>query len=567
MSFTPLCDLPWRQPATARTRLPEHWVEPALLIRRVDVWRSWLDTQPGGRWILCLSDPLEFTSALLALWESGRIAVLPADDRPGTLDALIPATDGQILTALDASIAPPTDTPPAPPARLAAEGIALALYTSGSTGQPVEFNKTFAQLQAELAVHHQLWPLGQHSGLISQVSHQHIYGLLVGVLHPLCSQVPFSGGDCHYPERLAERIDQAGEAGLTPVLISSPPQLARLPEHIAWTELPRLQRVFSSGAPLGKADAVRAEGLLDAPIIEIYGSTETGGIAQRRQSATHRWQALPGVELSFDDNCLALRSPFLAAPEQWWQQPDRVSGSADSFELLGRQDRLVKIGGKRVSLDHIERLLATHPLISAARCVELGRIDGRLGCILVMAADALPREHPPRRALISELRQQLTEHVEQVAIPRYWRFVEALPSNAQGKLDRALISRLFEDLDDRSKPRWLGTEQQDNQSCEITLEVPERLIFLEGHFDQFPIVPGVVIVQWAIELAERSFGTLGDFSGCEQLKFQLPLRPGMRLQLELTRRENGVAFAYHSHEGRHANGRISFITNQAPAHD
>ena len=567
MSFTPLCDLPWRQPATARTPLSEHWVEPALLVRRVDVWRSWLDTQPGGRWILCLSDPLEFTSALLALWESGRIAVLPADDRPGTLDALIPATDGQILTALDESIAPPTDTPPAPPARLAPERIALALYTSGSTGQPVEFSKTFAQLQAELAVHHQLWPLARHSGVISQVSHQHIYGLLVGVLHPLCSHVPFSGGDCHYPERLAERIGQAGAAGLTPVMISSPPQLARLPEHIAWADLPRLQRVFSSGAPLARADAVRAEGLLDAPIMEIYGSTETGGIAWRRQTTTHRWQALPGVELSFEDDCLALRSPFLAAPEQWWQQPDRVSGTADSFELLGRRDRLVKIGGKRVSLDHIERVLAAHPLISAARCVELGRTDGRLGGILVMAADALPQEHTPRRALIGELRQQLAEHVEQVAIPRYWRFVDALPSNAQGKLDRTLISRLFEDLDDRSKPRWLGTEQQDNQHCEITLEVPERLIFLEGHFDQLPIVPGVVIVQWVIELAQRSFGALGDFSSCEQLKFQRPLRPGMRLQLELTRRDNGIAFIYQSHEGRHASGRISFTADHEPAHD
>ena len=567
MSFTPLCQLPWRQPATTPGTLPEHWVEPALLARRVDAWRHWLDTRPGQRWILCLSDPLEFTSALLALWEAGRIAVLPADDRPGTLQALAASTDGQILAALAPSVAPAADLTPDTPTRLAPERIALALYTSGSTGQPAEFSKTFAQLQAEMAVHHQLWPLGQQNGVISQVSHQHIYGLLAGILHPLCSGVPFSGGDCHYPERLAERISQAGEAGLAPVLISSPPQLARLPEHIAWTSLPRLQRVFSSGAPLAGADALRAEGLLEAPIIEIYGSTETGGIAQRRQSQTHRWQALPGVELSFEGECLALRSPFLAAPGQWWQQPDRVSGSADSFELLGRQDRLVKIGGKRVSLDHIERVLSSHPLISAARCVELGRTDGRLGGILVMAPEALPREHLPRRALIGELRQRLAEHVEQVAIPRYWRCVETLPSNAQGKLDRSLISRLFEDLDDRTRPRWLGTEQQDNQRCEISLEVPERLIFLEGHFDQFPIVPGVVIVQWAIELAQRSFGALGDFSGCEQLKFQQPMRPGMRLQLELTRRENGVAFAYQSHAGRHANGRIRFAAVDEAAHD
>lgn len=566
MSFTPLCDLPWRQPAATHAGLSGHWVDPALLARRVDQWRSWLETRPGQRWVLCLSDPLEFTSALLALWESGRIAVLPADDRPGTLEALIPSTDGQILAALDESTSALSGMQFSPPARLNPDATALALYTSGSTGQPAEFTKTFAQLQAEIAVHHQLWPLEQHNGVVSQVSHQHIYGLMIGVLHPLCSCVPFSGGDCHYPEQLAERIAQAGEAGLLPVMISSPPQLARLPDHIAWTSLPRLQRVFSSGAPLARADAIRAEKLLDAPIIEIYGSTETGGIAQRRQSQTHTWQALPGVQLSFDEDGLALRSPFLAAPDQWWQQPDRVRGTADSFELLGRQDRLVKIGGKRISLDHIERLLSSHPLINAARCVELGRADGRLGGILTMATDTLPREHQPRRELIGELRELLAEHVEQVAIPRYWRFVDVLPSNAQGKLDRTLISRLFEDLDDRRKPRWLGTEHLDAQRCEIALEIPERLIYLEGHFDQFPIVPGVVIVQWVIELAEHSFGSPGIFSSCEQLKFQLPMRPGMRLRLELTRRDKGVAFAFHSHEGRHANGRISFIADDEAAH-
>lgn len=567
MSFTPLCDLPWRQPAAPAPALPAHWVDPALLAMRVDAWRDWLDDQPGSRWVLCLNDPLEFTAALLALWETGRIAVLPADDRPGTLDALTATTDGLILKELGASAGRPARTTASSSVQLTPDSLALALYTSGSTGQPQEFTKTFAQLQAELAVHHQLWPLHQDNCVIAQVSHQHIYGLLAGVLHPLCSGVPFCGGDCHYPEHLAERISQAGEARLTPVMVSSPAQLARLPEHIQWTSLPRLQRVFSSGAPLAGSDAARVEQLVDAPVIEIYGSTETGGIASRRQTETDTWQALPTVELSFQGERLALRSPFLSNPTDWWQQPDRVKGSAERFQLLGREDRLAKIGGKRISLDHIEGVLAGHPLISSARCVELGRADGRLGCILVMEPASLPQEHQQRRDLISELRARLAEHIEQVAIPRYWRCVEALPSNAQGKLDRSLISRLFEDLDDRRKPRWLGTEQLDAQRCLISLEVPERLIFLDGHFEQFPIVPGVVVVQWVIELAERSFGSLGVFSSCEQLKFQLPMRPGMRLRLELTQRENGVAFAFHSHEGRHANGRISFTAAGEATHD
>lgn len=565
MSFTPLCHRPWRVPGSSEYSLPGHWVTRGLLAARIDAWRQWLEGQPGGRWILCQSDPLEFTAALLALWETGRIAVLPADDRPGTLDALLPATDGRIPAQLDALTTPAVPTPPAAP--ITPESVALALYTSGSTGQPVEFSKTFAQLDAELAVHHQLWPLTGQNCVIAQVSHQHIYGLMTAVLHPLCSGVPFSGEDCHYPEQLAARITEAGEAGLTPIMVSSPAQLARLPEHVPWATLPTLQRVFSSGAPLAKAHAIRAETLLGAAVIEIYGSTETGGIAQRRQTRTDSWQALPDVELSFENECLALRSPFLAEPQRWWQQPDRVSGTAESFQLLGREDRLVKIGGKRVALDHIERLITGHASVTHARCVELGRKDGRLGCIVVMNEADIPLEHAPRLELIRQLRARLTDHLEQVAIPRYWRFVQSLPSNVQGKLDRSLISHLFEDLQDNRKPRWLGTFQPDDKTCSIALEVPERLIFLDGHFDQFPIVPGVVIVQWVVELAERSFGALGNFTGCEQLKFQLPLRPGLRLRLELMRREDGIAFAFHSHEGRHANGRVIFKASAEAAHD
>ncbi|HDZ56549.1 MAG TPA: hypothetical protein ENI17_13485 [Pseudomonas xinjiangensis] len=558
MSFTPLFKLPWRQPAPTLSDLPAHWVDPARLVQRVDAWRGWLEGRSGGRWILCQPNPLEFTSALLALWESGRVAVLPADDRPGTLAGLIGKTDGQIPAQLDIPDSPNVSSRSA--VMITPDTLALALYTSGSTGQPVEFSKTFAQLDAELAVHARLWPLTQDGCVIAQVSHQHIYGLLAAVLHPLCSGAPFCGEDCHYPERLAERMAEAGQAGLSPVMVSSPPQLARIPEHIDWAVLPRLQRVFSSGAPLAKTHAVRAESLLAAPVIEIYGSTETGGIAQRRQTLTEAWRALPDVELSFEGECLALRSSFLAEPDQWWQQPDRVSGTPECFHLLGRDDRLVKIGGKRVSLDRIERLLAEHPSVMSARCVDLGRNDGRLGCIVVLDGFCVPREHPQRHELTQLLRELLAGQIEQVTIPRYWRFVESLPCNAQGKLDRGLIERLFEDLVDNRKPRWLGTHQLDDRSCSLVLEVPERLVFLDGHFDEFPIVPGVVIVQWAVQQAERSFGQLGEFTGCEQLKFQRPLRPGMRLRLDLTQRENGIAFAFHSHEGKHANGRVSFQT-------
>lgn len=312
--------------------------------------------------------------------------------------------------------------------------------------------------------------------------------------------------------------------------------------------------------------AQHTERLLQAPVIEIYGSTESGGIAQRRQTQGAVWQALPGVELAFFDDCLRLRSPFLETPQHWWHQPDRVVPTKGGFELLGRADRLVKIAGKRVSLSHVERALTATEEVIEARCVDLGRTDGRMGVVVALYDAFIPHQHDTRHDLVQRMRAHLSRHLEPIAIPRYWRIVDALPSNAQGKLDRALINRLFADLDNHKVPRWLGEQRPDAVSCLLTLEVPERLIFLEGHFDEYPLVPGVVMVQWAIECANDCFAELGEFQGIERLKFQRVLQPGARFTLQLTRRDDGIAFTIESHEGRHCAGQIRLQASHGGKH-
>ncbi len=417
--------------------------------------------------------------------------------------------------------------------------------------------KRFDQLEAELATHAELWPL-ERGAVISQVSHQHIYGLLTGVLRPLCHDTPFCGDDSRYPEVMADRLAEAVKTGLAPILVSSPAQLSRLPAHLPWSEATPA-RIFSSGAPLAAEHARDAETLLGAPVIELYGSTETGGIASRRQAERVDWQPLPGVELTLRSSELLLRSAHLEHPARWWHQADRVETTEHGFRLLGRADRLVKVAGKRVSLAAIERDLIRLPAIEEVRCVTLGRTDGRLGAVVVVPREALPRDHASRRQLVDQLRRHLADTQTPVAIPRYWRFVDALPTNPQGKLDRAIIARLFADLDNPRIPRWLGEQVDGPDERRLTLEVPERLAYLEGHFASFPVVPGVVMLQWAIELANEVFGSAGNFRGVERLKFQRVLRPSAHFTLHLKRHEDGLTFSIDSHEGRHCSGRVRFV--------
>jgi len=560
VTYIALSRLPWRRvlphDALPSTLESQGWCRPDALVAAIDAWRHWLADKPRGRWLLYERDPEAFCAALLALWESGRSAVLPGDDRPATLARLGEHLDGVIPAAAPA----PNDADLPPPKPLATDAEALVLYTSGSTGEPLMQVKRFDQLEAELAIQAELWPL-TGGAVISQVSHQHIYGLLTGVLRPLCHGIPLCGGNCHYPEVMAHRLAEAQQAGLMATLISSPAQLSRLPKHLAWAQAGAPRQIFSSGAPLAAEHAQHAETLLAAPVIEIYGSTETGGIAHRRQTRADDWQPLPGVEVRLEDSQLQVRSAFLQTPRQWWHQPDLAETTPRGFRLLGRADRLIKLAGKRVSLTAIERDLAALPWVKQAHCTRVAQQQAdRLGAVVVLAEDALPQVHEERRALIERLRQHLGATQEAIALPRYWRFVAELPTNAQGKLDRALLDRLFADLNDNRLPRWLGERHDGPYKRHISLEVPERLVFLEGHFDDFPLVPGVVMVQWAIEQARACFGPCHGFRGVERLKFQRPLWPGTRCTLQLEYKDGTIIFRLASRQAQHAAGRLRFAS-------
>ncbi|MDI4659762.1 MULTISPECIES: AMP-binding protein [Cobetia] len=614
----------WRQLARLAPAAPACWLaspgQPlrplsrAELMARVDAWHQWLDNlpaahavrRPGARWVLFQPTALGACVQLLALWERGMLAVLPGDDRPDTLARLAESSDGKLPEASGdgwPSERPGTVSSPAAPNapfEITPDGarLALELCTSGSTGEPLRIAKRFDQLEAELAVHRTLWPLASDTPdadpasepttdtvSLSQVSHQHIYGLLVSLLRPLSEGVPFLSEACHYPEQLAAAIAQLSGLGYRCQLVSSPAQLARLPQasdepRVADNSKDNAQvlRVFSSGAPL-PAEAVRhAENCLQAPVIEIYGSTETGGIAHRRQHETPDWTPLPRVELRFSP-AFAVRSPFLEQPDQWWQQADNAApvaaeppsqgeqNEAPRFQLLGRSDRLVKLAGKRVSLSAVERCLSEQAEVLEVRCLPMPTREHRLGAVVVMEESALPQDHASRHDLIARLRRALMPGFERIALPRYWRFVTRLPLNAQGKFTADSVARLFADLDDHRLPRWLGETSSGAQQLTLEAEVPDSLCYLEGHFATQPLVPGVVMLKWARDLGRRlRLAGVGveesRFQRLERIKFSNLLLPGMRFTLAATLVADShglrVDFRLESRAGLHASGRLRY---------
>jgi len=128
---------------------------------------------------------------------------------------------------------------------------------------------------------------------------------------------------------------------------------------------------------------------------------------------------------------------------------------------------------------------------------------------------------------------------------RHWRFRRYLG----GPFD-ALLERVFP-----PRPRWqmspeLIAERVADGRWERELRVPETLACWPGHFESFPLVPGVVQIAWVMALIEERLGRPAAVSSLESLKFRRPLRAGQHVTLELVRAPAARAFAFRLFAGK-----------------
>lgn len=395
----------------------------------------------GERWAVNLADGFELTAALVGCWAAGRTPVLAPPPLLRTLDPR--ALDGVIESAGDVTAAPRRIvwqelSPARSPLGAVSPAAALVLYTSGSTGVPKEAGRRLLNIESELAALESVFGFGLSSPRVfATVAHRHVYGLLFRIFWPLLERRPFATFDYEYPEQLL------GEVGAGNVLISSPAMLKRLGSLPAGSG--QWGAVFSSGGFLPGDAAADAARVLGVEAIEILGSTETSGVGWR-VAARASFTLLPRVEVRASaDDLLEVRSPF-AGYEGWQSMGDRVAFDASGgFELLGRADRVAKIEDKRVSLSEIERRLLAHSYVKDAVAVAL-EDDARqyVGAVVELSAAGLAElAQRGRRAINTALRASLRGSIDPVALPRAFRYPAAIPVNAQGKRQVAVLVELF----------------------------------------------------------------------------------------------------------------------------
>ena len=490
-----------------------------------------IEAAGARRVAVCVDDPYDFACAFFAAMATASETVIPASAAPGYLHELAHAYDLLLDAAALAGCTRECVGGVEAAGRAIAPDAAITLYTSGSSGAAKPVRKSLAQFDAEVRTLQREWG-GQVGAAValSSVPHHHIYGLLFRILWPLAVGRAFDRASVLEPQQLQQRLAAYGDA----IVISTPSQLMRWPALPGFPmpgPAPRL--FFSSGGPLPAETASVYSAAFGAAPFEIFGSTETGGIAWRRQDLTSAWRPMAGIDVRCDDDgALSVRSAHLGH-DDWHRTDDTARFDRQGrFELTGRRDRVVKLDGKRVSLPELETRILLHPYIGqAAATVVEGTSRAHIGVVAVLTDTGRQiLKTDGRVTLAAAVRHDLGEYFDAAALPRYWRFRRSMPFDARGKLPASALAAAFAPTAEGFE---LLAEWHDADSLHYELRVPAALAHFDGHFPGMPILPGVVQIDWAARLAGRAFDTALAVRSIDHLKFKAPVPPGAVLALRL----------------------------------
>jgi 4-coumarate--CoA ligase (photoactive yellow protein activation family) len=489
-----------------------------------------------GRVVVSCKHARSFVPGLLGAWSAGTTVDLLPNVQPGTLDRVdadeevayvlhdVAARQGRSSKAV---YVPEILSATAPVARSVVTNawpeIAVRTVTSGTTERPKYVTKSMTQLLSELDVLAAVTPIARC--VLSTVPLSHLYGLLWGALLPLRFGARVVSHDALLPADVAAVIEREA----VDLMISTPAHLRAM----SAVPMPRGLRVVSSGAHLPAELHTGLAMTHDWHVIDVLGSTETGGIATRDQP-NEPWTPLPGVKVSAPDSLLTVSSPWCEGSTLTLD--DRVDLRADgTFENLGRNSELVKIAGKRAHVHAIEATIRAVPGVTDVALLVHGTGDreSRVAVAIVVAPDGPPVGRNQIAAAVSE-------QFDPVFVPRIAKVVPRIPRSERGKIDAETLRGV---LGLRAAATTSHIPVQRVGPGKYVAVIPRDLVFFRGHFESFVILPGAVLVErlvWPIartELPENS-----ELRGIRRLRFSRPVFPEQKLSVTVKHDPGRVAF-------------------------
>lgn len=408
---------------------------------------------------LC-SSRVGFLVTWLAALRRGCVQLLPPSGGQADLVAILKTSTDAVIVVDDDKLLQPqwagharclVHVPDATTAAVAPAALAwlpdweaplLRLYTSGSAGTPKPQVKTLGQLargaqvlaaRLEQDVEGGLAALGQ---IVCSVPPQHMFGVETSVMLSLVTGIPVLDRRPLLPAdvRTAFETCTAGAAW-----IATPLHLRALAQ--AGQSVPNCRAVIVSTMPLAPALAAQAEALVDAPVLEIYGSTETGVVAMRRSASDTSWRPVEGVQVEPEADGTRVWGAHFTSPQTLADQVELVADGC--FRLLGRQGDLIKIAGRRASLAGLNLLLQDLPGLDDG-VFYLPRTDSPTQRLVLIYAGA-----PLERAATE---RWLRERMDPVFLPRTLLRIDRLPRTDGGKLSVPALDQVWADRLAKASP-------------------------------------------------------------------------------------------------------------------
>lgn len=403
--------------------------------------------QPGDRVLLSCSPSAATVVAYIAILRAGAI-VVPANTgyTAGEL-AHIESIAQPIHRITDANV--DLADLAAPQTNPVLDGViedapAMLSFTSGTTGKPKAAQLTHANLLAGARAVVQAWEWSREDVLLHALPMFHMHGLGVGINGAFTAGAGLIVLPAFDPALIAEHAPSAS------MFFGVPTMYARLADAQHLDALRTMRLIVSGSAPLPTDlfDTI-AEKVGQAPL-ERYGMTETvmltGNPLHGERRAGSVGVAMPNVDIRLSDrDVVEVRGPNVFAgylsvdPAQtftadgWFPTGDIGRVDDDGYwHLVGRASELIITGGYNVYPREVEDVLRTHP--GVADVAVIGRPSREWGeevtAVIVGDAD------------VDQLREIATESLAPYKRPKVYEFIDELPRNAMGKIDRGALSQV-----------------------------------------------------------------------------------------------------------------------------
>lgn len=400
---------------------------------------------PAGHVFNLCKDRYWFAVALFAAMSRGLVSLLQNSTAPQNMAALFstypdaicvgehaaPALSQIPFVPVFAQECEATAPQPCRIPRIPFDQPIARIFTSGSTGSPQAHTLRFGRMvhcaQAEAR---RMWEaVGQPCAVLGTVPPQHMFGLEATVLLPIFGGGQLSDGQPFFAADVASALERLPQPRL---LVSTPFHLRKLMD--AQVAMPAVCAVLSATAPLSLDLAQEVESRLQAPMLEIYGSTETGAVATRRPTQGAEWDTYAGITLRCDNELTYALAHHFDGPQLLNDRVELLSPSR--FLLAGRNSDMINIVGKRNSLAYLNQLLQSLPGVDdGVFCLQergVSQDSDRLVAFVV----ANERNN-------AQIVEKLRQHVDPVFLPRPVVFVDVLPRDANGKLPAAALAELM----------------------------------------------------------------------------------------------------------------------------